>query len=868
MRSTSRIGVIGLFLANIANMGCQASSEPDKVAAASTADARASWPSPATRERARRERIGGPTYEPVKGDPPARSKPLAPEKAAVKPAARIAAWVPPKHVWLTDLSESNVAVGRGKFGKHGLLGDAPGPIKVSGISSHHGLGLPPDGHVEYTLNRQYRALRTSVALGDSPVTASLAPVLFRVLGDGKLLWKSYPLRRTAVGEPCLLDISNIDVLRLEVEWAPNADGDKAATHAAWVEPFVSDIAPSAEQLTWFAPERYEKLETIASELESLRDWYKSENFTELDKIADDWRKSNRRCGGMPLMFDYYRTLSNPAEQTDGGWTAQIARLERWQKAKPDSVTPLVLLGECYVNYAWFARGGNVASDVAPEAWPKFEERLEKAKGSLEKARKFGNDPEAFAALLTVALGQSAETETVMELVETGCKMSPSYCPIYEAAAYCFLPQWGGSVQVEHKFAELMREKLGGDLGDEVYFRIANVLESNGGGYYAPIAQGGFKTEELTPGMNVVLRDYPEDRRFFNPVCYFAYLRHDDTYSDSLFIGLDPARYWKAPWNNYSNLEQNRRSIRRESNSARDLIYPGRTWIGNVALLDEPDRFIWSGESPELRTASLAGVASDADTRIPVPPNVGGVAVDSAGKNVIVRWMPKQKFSQLACVFRLGEDERPIMLAGHTADIGGIAMNPDGKHCGTTAFDKTARLWKLPSAEARLLKHPRDPSCIAFSPDGRVVATADTFGIVWLWDASTGDAKGEPLGSVEADHGQCRLRFLPDGKELIWAARDGTIRRWNLASRTCTETNVAGDLISQIDLSHDGRCLAVGREGGSIDLVSTESWKVAHIADDHFDAVSGLAITPDNEKLLSSSLDGTIKVRSLYKLIPK
>ena len=55
-------------------------------------------------------------------------------------------------VWLTDLTETNVSLGSGKLGKHGLAGCVPGGIRIHGISSHHGLGMHAEAHVEYVLD--------------------------------------------------------------------------------------------------------------------------------------------------------------------------------------------------------------------------------------------------------------------------------------------------------------------------------------------------------------------------------------------------------------------------------------------------------------------------------------------------------------------------------------------------------------------------------------------------------------------------------------------------------------------------------------------------------------------------------------------
>src|SRR5262245_10379928 len=93
-------------------------------------------------------------------------------------------------VWLTDLPERNVKVGWGSFGKHGQTGFGSGPISVEGMSSIYGLGLHPDGQVEYVLEKRYRTFRGTAAMDDSADPPVKRPVVFRVLGNGRLLWES------------------------------------------------------------------------------------------------------------------------------------------------------------------------------------------------------------------------------------------------------------------------------------------------------------------------------------------------------------------------------------------------------------------------------------------------------------------------------------------------------------------------------------------------------------------------------------------------------------------------------------------------------------------------------------------------------
>jgi WD40 repeat protein len=106
----------------------------------------------------------------------------------------------------------------------------------------------------------------------------------------------------------------------------------------------------------------------------------------------------------------------------------------------------------------------------------------------------------------------------------------------------------------------------------------------------------------------------------------------------------------------------------------------------------------------------------------------------------------------------------------------VAFSPDGYRlvvlCGDTGNVYQAATGK----RLRGLKHPRESQLACFSPDGTVLATCSTGGLIHLWDPIMGTKVGQPLRCAD---GVLSLAFSPDGQCLVAASYDGTARVWTL-----------------------------------------------------------------------------------------
>jgi WD40 repeat protein/serine/threonine protein kinase len=190
--------------------------------------------------------------------------------------------------------------------------------------------------------------------------------------------------------------------------------------------------------------------------------------------------------------------------------------------------------------------------------------------------------------------------------------------------------------------------------------------------------------------------------------------------------------------------------------------------------------------------------------------------------------------------------------GHKASVMSVAVSGDGRRALSGGWDGTIRLWEVDSGkQLRAFQGSwKTVKSVAISPDGLLGLSGTEDNLIRLWDLDAGQELVTLTGHTDMVQS---LAFSPDGHRALSGGDDHSVRLWDLeSSRELRRLEGHADTVSAVAFVHTGRWILSGSSDKTARIWDPESGRELRRFTGHLTWVNSVAYSPDGRRVLTGT----------------